>query len=168
METEVHQTMAVMDAESGKLMNYKQSMRHPKYTGKWQVSSANQFGQLANGVGGRIKGTNTLKFIKIQDVPKDRMKDVTYRQFVCMVQPEKTEQIRTRFIFGGDRINYPGEVSTPTAEMLVTTLLFNSVVSTPDAKFTTIDISNFYLMTSLKRPEFIRINLRDIPDKIIK
>ena len=80
MESEVHQAMAVMDAESGKLLNYKQLMRHPKYKGKWQISSANEFGRLANGVGGRIKGTNTITFIRMQDVPKDRMKDVTYGQ----------------------------------------------------------------------------------------
>ena len=76
MESEVHQAMAVMDAETGKLLNYNQSMRHPKYKGKWQTS-ANEFGLPANGVGGRIKGTNTIKFIRMQDVPKDRIKDVT-------------------------------------------------------------------------------------------
>ena len=32
----------------------------------------------------------------------------------------------------------------------------------------TIDVSNFYLMKPLKRPEFIHINVRDIPDDIIK
>ena len=31
----------------------------------------------------------------------------------------------------------------------------------------TIDISNVYLMTPLKRPEYIRIHVRDIPDEII-
>ena len=149
METEVYQAMVVMDAESGKLMNNKQLMRHPKYKGKWQVSLINEFRRLANGVGGRIKGTNTIKFIKMQDVPKDRMKDVTYGQFVCMVQPEKAEQNRTRFTVGGDRINHPEKVATPTAEILVAKLLFNSVVSTQGAKFMTMDISNFYLMTLL-------------------
>ena len=96
------------------------------------------------------------------------MKDVTYGQFVCTIRPEKAEQERTRFTVGGDRINYPGEVATPTAEMLVAKMLFNSVVSTKGAKFMTMDISNFYLMTPLKRPEFIRIKLSDIPDEIIK
>ena len=80
----------------------------------------------------------------MQDVPKERMKDVTYGQFVCMVRPEKAEQNRTRFVVGGDKINYPGEVATPTAEMLVAKLLFNSVISTIGAKFMTMDISNFF------------------------
>ena len=62
---------------------------------------------------------------------------------------------RTRFDVGGDRINYPGEIATPTADMLAANLLFNSVVSTRDAKFMTMDISNFYIMTPLKRPEYI-------------
>ena len=72
--------------------------------------------------------------------------------------PKKTEQNRTRFTVGGDKIKYPGEVATPTAEMLVAKLLFNSVVSTPGARFMTMDILNVYLMTPLRRPEFIRIN----------
>ena len=35
----------------------------------------------------------------------------------------------------GDRINYPGAVATPTAEMLVAKMLFNSVISTRGARF---------------------------------
>ena len=106
-----------------------------------------------------------IKFIRKDDVPKDRRKDVTYGQFVCTVRPEKAEPNRTRFTVGG--VNYPGEVATPTAEMLVAKLLFNSVISTKDAKFMTMDISNFYLMTPLKRPEYIRMKLANIPQEII-
>jgi hypothetical protein len=51
--------------------------------------------------------------------------------------------------------------------MLVAKLLFNSVVSTAGAKFMTMDISNFYLMTPLKRPEYIRMKMADIPEEII-
>ena len=51
--------------------------------------------------------------------------------------------------------------------MLVAKILFNSIVSTRNAKFMTVDISNFYLMTPLKRPEYICINIKDIPEKII-
>ena len=138
----MHQAMAVMDKASGKLLNYRQLMRDPKYKKEWNISAANEFGRLADGVGGRVKGTKTIKFIHRRDVPKNRMKDVTYGQFVCSIRPEKKEQNRTRFTVGGDRINYPGEVATPTAEMLVAKMLFNSVISTKGAKFMTLDISN--------------------------
>jgi hypothetical protein len=147
MENEVHKALAVLDKSTGKLLNYRQLLRHPVYQGDWTISSANEFGRLAQGVGGRIKGTDTIRFIRKSDIPQDRRKDVTYGRFVCNVRPEKAEPNRTRFTVGGDRINYPGEVATPTAEMLTAKLLFNSVISTPGAKFMTMDISNFYLMT---------------------
>ena len=160
--------MAVLDKATGKMLNYSQLMRHPTYKKDWQLSSANEFGRLANGVGGRIKGTNTIKFIRMQDVKKGRMKDVTYGQFLCLVRPEKAEPNRTRFVVDGDRINYPGEVGTPTAEMLVAKMLFNSVISTKNTRFMTMDIANFYLMTPLSRPEYIRVSIRDIPEEIIQ
>ena len=115
-----------------------------------------------------MKWTNTIQFIRKRDVPRDRRKDVTYGSFVCSVRPEKKEKDRVRWVIGGDRINYPGEVATPTADMLVAKLLFNSVISTQGAKFMTMDLSNFYLMTPLKRPEYVRINIRDIPDEIVQ
>jgi len=96
------------------------------------------------------------------------MKDVTYGQFVCNKRPEKAKVNRTRFTVGGDRINYPGAVSAPTAEMLVAKILFNSVISTKNAKFITINISNFYLNSPLPRPEFVKIKINDIPEEIIK
>ena len=52
-------------------------------------------------------------------------------------------------------MNYPGEVAAPTADMLVAKLLFNSVVYIKDAKFMTMEIAIFYLITPLTRPEYI-------------
>ncbi len=42
----------------------------------------------------------------------------------------KDEPNQLRFTVKGDRINYPGKVAPPTAEMLVAKMLFNSVIST--------------------------------------
>ena len=96
-----------------------------------ELSAANEFGRLKNVVGDHIKDlTNTINFIRKKNVPSNRRKDVTYRSFVCSVRPEKKERNRTRFVVGGDHINYPGEVATPTSDMPVAKLLFNSVVST--------------------------------------
>jgi hypothetical protein len=58
-------------------------------------------------------------------------------------------------------------VATPTAEMLVAKILFNRVISMPDARFMTMDILNFYLMTPLKWPEYICIRLSEVPEEII-
>jgi hypothetical protein len=72
-----------------------------------------------------------------------------------------------QFTVGGDRINYPGKVATPTVEELVAKMLFNSVISMKGTRFMTIDISNFYLMTPLHRAKFIQIKLSDIPDEVV-
>ena len=56
--------MTVMDADTGKLLNYRQLMRSTKHKKAWSLSSAKKIGQLANGIGGRIKNpTNTIEFI---------------------------------------------------------------------------------------------------------
>jgi len=156
---------AVLDGE--KLLNYRQLIKHPELGDDWSFSSANEFGRLAQGIGGRVKGTNTINFIDKSEVPEDRFKDVTYGKFVCTIRPEKTEKNRTRLVVGGNRINYPGEVGTPTADMLLAKILFNSVISTKGARFMTGDIKNFYLMTPLKRKEYVKLKLADIPLEVI-
>jgi hypothetical protein len=111
--------------------------------------------------GGPDQRNYTIKFINKPQVPRERFKDVTYGQFVCTEpeRPEKKEKNHTRFTIGGNRINYPGEVATPTADLLVAKILFNSTISTPGAKFMTMDISDFYLNLPLPRPEYIQINI---------
>ena len=70
---------------------------------------------------------------------------------------------------GGNLVNYPGNCDTPTADLLTVKLLLNSVISTPQAKFITINIKNFYLMTPMERKEYFRIKmdlfLEDVIDK---
>ena len=89
--------MAVMDKDSGKMLNYRQLMRHPEYKQQWSKLSANELGRLANGVGGRIKNpTNTIKFIRKDDVPQEQRKDVTYRHLYAPydpIKPRKTEPV---------------------------------------------------------------------------
>ena len=155
-----------METDTRKVLSYRQKLRNQN---NWIESSANEFGQLANGFGGRIKNpTNTIAFIGRRGIPHNRLKDVTYGQLICIVLPKKKETNRTRFTVGRYRIDYPGEVTTSIADVLLAKILFNSIISTKGARFITIDISNFYLMTPLKRPEYIRIHIRDIPYEIIK
>ncbi len=141
------------DAETGKILKYRQLLTNPKYKTVWSTSSANEFGRLAQGIGGRVKGTNTIFFVTKQQVPKDRMKDVTYVKFVCELKPNKEEVYQTRMAVGGDKVNYPDDVGTPTAELLLVKTHANSVISTPHARYMTLDLENFYLNTPMKRYE---------------
>ena len=68
---------------------------------------------------------------------------------------------------GGNRLNFPWECNTPTLDMITVKLLLNSIVSTPGAKFMSIDIKNFYLNTPMPRYEYIRLKISDLPDNVI-
>ncbi len=144
-------------------------MRHPKYNKIWSKSSANEFGRLANGLKDRrVKPTNTTQFIRKEHIPADRMKDVTYGSFSCDLKPNKEEVNQTRLMMGGDRINYPDDCGTPTADMILFKILVNCIISTPNAKCRMMDIKDFYLWTPMKLPEYMRLKLTDIPDEVIE
>ena len=69
---------------------------------------------------------------------------------------------------GGNRIKYNGTVTTETADMTLVKLLLNSIVSTPNAKFMTMDLKDFYLGTLMKGPELMRVPVHMIPEEIMK
>jgi hypothetical protein len=89
---------------------------------------------------------------------------------ICLHQAtSKTKQkTRDEMTLGGNLINYPGEKSTCTTELEMTKILFNSMISTEDAKFCTMDITNFYLNTPLDCPEYLWIPVSLIPDEIMQ
>jgi hypothetical protein len=62
-------------------------------------STANEINRLYN--------TNTIRFIRISNIPKGRK--VIYGSFVVDIKDHKEEKERTRLIAGGDQIEYPGD-----------------------------------------------------------
>ena len=94
-------------------------------------------------------GTKTLFFRKYQDIPADRRKDVTYGRVVVDYQPQKEDPNRIQLTVGGDRIKYPGNVSTPTAALTIAEFVINITISTPRARYMCCDHGNFYLVTPL-------------------
>ncbi len=46
-------------------------------------------------------------------------------------------------------------------------LLLNSIISMPKAKFMTLDLKDFYLMTPMKRYKYFRMKLELFPQDII-
>jgi hypothetical protein len=162
-----HIAFAVIDEETGKALEYKDLIKLDKYKDVWSKSYANELGRLTQGIRD-IPGTNTMFFIHKADIPEDRQKDITYGRIVVVVRPQKQERERTRLTVGGNLVDYPWEVATPTADLTTAKLLFNSVISTPGAVFVVMDCKNFYLMTPMKRPEFMRLQMNLIPDEIIQ
>ena len=126
-------------------------------------SFAYEIGQLAQGVGTMMPyGTNTIFFIPKDKVPAGRT--VTYGIIVAVIRPQKAETHRNRLTVGGNLINFPGYVTTPTADLIMAKLIFNSVLSTKNAKFMCSNIANFYLNKPMNRYEFIKLPLDIIPE----
>ena len=159
---------AVVDAETGELMEYRHLMKNPKYREIWSKSYGDEIGRVFQGMPGRVDGTNTAFFVHKEAVPANRWKDVTYGRIVTSVRAGKAEPNRTRLTVGGDRINYPDDCGTPTANLLTVKLLINSIISTPGAKFMSVDIKDFYLNTPLTRYEYLRLKMKDLPEDVIE
>ena len=50
-----------------------------------------------------------------------------------------------RITAGGNLIAYPDKLTTRTADLTVSKIMWNSVLSTDRARYTTLDIANFYI-----------------------
>ena len=88
-------------------------------------------------------GTNTVFFIRKCDVQEGRT--VTYSRLVSIICPQKTETHRVCVTVSGEKLDFPGITTTNCASLTTTKRLLISVVSTPDARFLTLDIKNFII-----------------------
>ena len=95
----------------GKTYNICQLRHHPVYKEVWISSYSNEPGHLCQCVGynptntgKRVKGNNTFKVIRYENIPRDRRKDITYLKVVYLVRPKKAGPNRTRITIGGNRI----------------------------------------------------------------
>ena len=78
----------------------------------------------------------------------------------------KKDKCTTITTVGGDKIKCDGDAGTPTAHLETAKLLFNRILSRQKAKFMTIDIANFYLMTPMDDCKYLRMHVRDVPSEI--
>jgi hypothetical protein len=166
---------SVLDPVTGELLEHCQLRHDPRYKATWDTSYANELGCLCQGIGlgsmpnnQWVAGTNTFFLIDYQDIPSHKHKEICHTTVVCKVCPEKYDPDRTRITIGGNRICYPGNVGTNTASLELVKLLLNSVLSRKGARFSTIDIKNFYLNTPMPDPKYVCIKLSNIPEEFIK
>jgi hypothetical protein len=71
-------------------------------------------------------------------------------------------------IAGVNRVHYLGDTGTPTANLLTVKLLINSTISTPNAKYMTIDIKDFYLNTPMAQYKYMQLQIVNMPNDVIK
>ncbi len=154
--------------KQGELLEYRHLIANPKTWATWTLSYGNELGWLAQGMPGQVTGMDTIFFIPKDKVPRARAKDTTHGLITCLIRLEKTDEPnQTRLVAGGDRVHNPFDAGTPTANLLTVKLLINSMISTPGARFFTMDIKNFYLCTPMTRYEYMQLKLSNMLDDVI-
>jgi hypothetical protein len=68
------------------------------------------------------------------------MQTVTYARVIVDFRPQKVGPHRIRITARGNLITYPGELSTRTANLSTSKLMWNSVLSTKGAQYMCLDI----------------------------
>ena len=117
---------AIYDPGSGSMLEYKQLLKKDPQT--WNYRMANKIVRLDQGIRNRIKGTNTIKFIKKQEISSHRT--VTYARIVADYRPHKSEPFRTRLTIGGNLLHCNKNTKTDCATLPTIRTFFNSVIST--------------------------------------
>lgn len=89
-----------------------------------------------------------------------------YESLLIIAHNRKTQIHQSmRITAGGNLINYPGELTTRTADLTTAKTLWDSVLSTPDAKHVCADVGNFYLTMPMDRYEYMCIKAELIPEE---
>lgn len=150
--------------DQGRPLTYRKVMRGPDAEA-WLEKTVEEYVRL-------LDETKSIKPILRKDQPFDRRKDTTYVKATVREKynSDGTIKRRVRAVAGGDRINYPYEVSAKTAELVTFKVLIQAAVSERrkgGGKFCTMDIKDFYIQAPLLRPEYIRIHRSAIPEEVM-
>jgi hypothetical protein len=85
---------AVLDPKTGKSMDCRDLIKSPTTKTLGTHYFATVLGQLAQGVGNRFHGTNTIHLFPKDAIPHNRRKNVTYGRIVVDVNPQNAEPER--------------------------------------------------------------------------
>jgi hypothetical protein len=129
------------------ISSYKWLMRDPTTTETWQTAFSKDFGGMAQeDLKTGQKGIYSIFVIthkEILHILPNQM--LTYACSIVNFQPQKADPHHIRITAGGNLVNYPGELSTCTADTTTSKLMWNSILSTEGAKYMCLDLKNFYL-----------------------
>ena len=63
-------------------MEYRHIMKYSQHKKIWNHSFANELVRLAQGIGKRVKVTDTIFFVNYKNITSERRKDITYGHIV--------------------------------------------------------------------------------------
>jgi hypothetical protein len=109
------------------ITHYRKLIKDPLLKDLWLKAMSKELHHLAQGC------TDVTKsHADICKIPQDRT--VTYARIVIDHRPQKEDPNPVRITVGGNLIDYPFELTTRTADMVSSKILWNSVISTKDAR----------------------------------
>ncbi len=151
------------------ITKYKKLVDDPITRHIWSRAFGKEFGNLAQGdAATNTPGTDSIFVMtheQILRIPYDRT--VTYTRIVVDYRPQKADPNRVRLTAGGNLIDYPGELTTRTADLTTTKMVWNSVNSTDNARYLCLDIKNFYIGTPMDRFDYMKMPLSIFPQATI-
>jgi hypothetical protein len=114
------------------ITQYRNLIKDPLLKDLWIKAMSKELHRLAQGCPGVTKGSNTIVYLSHSDIckiPQDQT--VTYARIVIDHHPQKEDPNHVRIItVGGNLIDYPFELTTRTADMVSSKILWNCVIST--------------------------------------
>jgi hypothetical protein len=150
---------AIIDNTTGDVLEYCHLIKSKSHHTIWQHSFANKLGRPFQGIR-NIKGTDTCFFHSQTTNAPPQTSNVQSDLLQLLSPIGRTALHSSHHQWGPNHVQW--------RQTLVTaTLLINSTISTPEAKFYGMDLSNFYHMTPMKEYEYMRLRLELIPNKSI-
>ena len=149
------------------ISSYKKLMNDPATAEVWQTAFGKDFGGMAQGCKKTGQAGTNAMFVMTHDEIMHALaakKFFTYANPVVDYRPQKEDPHRIRITAGGNLITYEGNASVRTADIDTAKLHWNSVISTPDAKYMCLDIKKFYLTAALEYFEYMKIPLSLFPE----
>jgi hypothetical protein len=144
------------------ITKYTKLMGDPALKGLWLPAMSKELHHLAQGKEGVTVGASTIFYLTHDEIRRRIPKDctVTYARIVINHCPQKDDPNQVHITVGSNLINYPYKLTTRTANMVSAKIMWNSVISTPGAKFGGKDIKNMYLKTPLNWYKYMQMPLK--------
>jgi hypothetical protein len=101
------------------ITSYRKLMNYPVTSEVWMTAFGKDFGGMCQGDDKTgTKGTDAIFVMEPRDVPNiPKDQPPTYAKVVVAYRPQKDDPYRIRITAGGNKIYYPGELTTRTADM---------------------------------------------------
>ena len=109
----------------------------------------------------KTKGKNCILVTDHAQIVKMYAEDkpLTYAHIAVSFRPQKLDPNRVHITVGGNLIKCPGGLTARIIEITTTKIVWDSIISTKQARYACLDVDNVYLVTPLKKYKYTKMPL---------